>query len=273
MLDTFQAARDHGSGWKDRLGRVGLTGRGALYGVIALLALQLAFGSPKGDASPKGAMVWIAEQPFGKFLLAVMTGALFSLAVWRFLDAAFGDPVEGDQASDRVRFAAKGTVYLGFAITSLSTTIANWGGSSTGSGAGSGDGQTQKKATAFVIGWPMGQWIVGAVGFGVIGYSVYMFKRHAIDERFMKRLSTNLGSVRTIGRVGYGARSAVLAVVGVLLIQAAVIYNPDKAGGLSAALQRLAESTGGPWLLGLVALGLFAFAAFCVAEAKYRRAA
>jgi hypothetical protein len=46
----------------------------------------------------------------------------------------------------------------------------------------------------------MGQWIVGAVGLGVIGYAVYMFKHHAIDEKFMKRLSTDLTTVRTLGR-------------------------------------------------------------------------
>src|SRR5690349_1909784 len=115
--------------WKDRMGRVGLTGRGLLYGVVALLALQLAFGSPGGEASPQGAIAWIAQHSFGKFLLVALTAALFSLALWRFLDAAIGDPVEGDEASDRVRFAAKGVVYLSLAIVSLKATIANWGGS------------------------------------------------------------------------------------------------------------------------------------------------
>ena len=218
-------------------------------------------------------MAWIATQPFGKFLLVVLTAALSSLALWRFLDAAFGDPVEGDDASDRARFAAKGAVYAGFAIASLSTTVTNWGGSPTGADAGSGDGQSQKEATAFVLSWPMGRWIVAAVGLGVIGYAAYMFKHHVIDQKFMNRLSTELTSVRRLGRIGYGARSAVWAVVGVLLIQAAITYDPTKAGGLSAALQRLAQTTGGPWLLALVAVGLFGFGAFCITEAKYRRAA
>ena len=98
MLDTVQARRGDGQGWKDRLGRIGLTGRGALYGVIAVLALQLAVGSPEGDASPEGAIEWIAGQPFGKFLLVLMTGALFSLAAWRILGQ--GDRVGGMVLSD-----------------------------------------------------------------------------------------------------------------------------------------------------------------------------
>ena len=258
--------------WKDTLGRVGLAGRGFLYGVVALLALQLALGSPDAEASPNGALAWIGERPFGRFLLVAMTAALFALAVWRFLDAAFGDPVEGSETSDRVRFAAKGVIYLALAIAALSTTIANWGGA-TGGGGGGADGTSQKKATAEVLTWPMGQWIVAAVGVAFIGYAAYMFKRHAMDEKFMERLANDSGGVSRFGRTGYGARSVVWAVIGYLLVHAAVTYNPDEAGGLSSALYELAGAGWGRLVLGLVALGLLAFGAFCVAEARFRKAA
>ncbi len=271
-LDKVQhKVRSDGSEWKDNLGRIGLAGRGVLYGIIALLALQLAFGSPDEQASSQGAFAWIGEQPLGKVFLVLMTLALFALAAWRFLDAAVGDPVEGDEATDRVRFFAKGVVYLALAVGSASVTISNWGGSSGGSGGG--DGESQKTATAIVLNWPMGQWIVGAAGLGLIGYAVYMFKHHAIDASFEKRLATSSDAVRKFGQAGYGARSVVWAIVGYLTVRAAVTYNPDEAGGLSAALQELAASTGGRVLLGAVALGLLGFAAFCVAEAKYRHAA
>jgi hypothetical protein len=100
-----------------------------------------------------------------------------------------------------------------------------------------------------------------------------MFKRHAVDATFMERLSTSSDAVERFGRLGYAARSVVWAVIGVLFVQAAVTYNPDEAGGLSTALQELAGTSWGPWLLTAVAAGLFAFGAFCLAEAKYRRAA
>lgn len=269
--DVQQKVRSDGSGWKDTLGRVGLAGRGVLYAIIALLALQLALGSPDEQTSSQGAFAWIAERPLGKVFLVVMTLALFALAAWRFLDAAVGDPVDGDEATDRVRFLAKGVVYLALAIGSASVTISNWGGSAGGSGGG--DGKSQKMATAVVLDWPMGQWIVGVAGLAVIGYAIYMFKHHAIDASFEKRLDTSSEAVRRFGQIGYGARSVVWALVGYLTVRAAVTYNPDEAGGLSAALQELAAATGGRLLLGVVALGLFGFGAFCLAEAKYRRAA
>lgn len=265
MVATSRAAS--GSEWKEMLGRVGLIGRGVLYAVVALLALQLAIGSPDGEASSDGAFAWIATQPFGKVLLVVMTIALFALAVWRLLDAAVGDPVEGDEPTDRARFLGKAVVYFAMAFAALSVTL-----SGSGSGSGGGDG-AEKKATGVVLDWPMGQWLVGAVGLGVIGYAVFMFKHHAIDEKFMKRMSTDADLVPPLGRIGYGARSVVWAVIGVLLVQAAVTYDPNQAGGLSTALQELADTSGGPWLLGLVAVGLLAFGGFCVAEARFRTAA
>lgn len=276
-LDTLTSAHGstgrHATDWKERLGRIGLVGRGALYAVVALLAIQLAIGSPDAEASSDGAFAWIGQQPFGKVLLVLMTAALFALAAWRFLDAAVGDPVDGDEATDRIRFVGKGIIYTALAFAALSTTLANWGAGGSGGGSGSGGGESEQRATGVVLDWPMGQWIVAAAGLGMIGYAVFMFKHHTIDESFMKRLSGPADGVRPVGRIGYGARSVVWAIIGVLLVQAAVTYNPDEAGGLSTALLELSQATGGPVLLGLVALGLLAFGVFCVAEARYRSAA
>ena len=104
---------------KDRLGRVGLVGKGVVYGVVGLLAIQLATGDAAEEASTGGAIEWVAEQPFGRFLLVALTVALFALAAWRFLDAAVGDPVEGGETSDRIKYAVQGVVYLALAVASL----------------------------------------------------------------------------------------------------------------------------------------------------------
>jgi hypothetical protein len=266
------AMPDSASDGKDTLGRIGLVGRGVLYAVVGLLALQLAFGSPDEAASSEGALAWIGEQPFGQFLLVAMTLSLFALAAWRFLDAVVGDPVDGDEPKDRVKFAGSGVLYLSLAVASASLTVANWSGGS-GSGAGGSEGGTERTLTATVLDWPMGPWLVGAIGLGVIGYAGYQFWHHAIEAAFTKRLRTDRAVVVRFGRVGYGARSVVWAVVGWLVVRAAMDYDPDQVGGVSTALQELADSTGGPWVLAAVALGLFSFGAFCIAEARYRTAA
>src|SRR3954469_10177082 len=102
LRSTTHASSPGRGDWKETLGRVGLVGRGVLYGVIGLLALQLASGDA-ADASQAGAIEWIGSRPLGKVLLIALTAALFAMAAWRFLDAWFGDPVEGSETSDRFR--------------------------------------------------------------------------------------------------------------------------------------------------------------------------
>jgi hypothetical protein len=61
------------------------------------------------------------------------------------------------------------------------------------------------------------------------------------------------------------------ALVGVFLIRAAIDYNPNKAVGLDGALAKLAHASYGPFLLGIVAVGLIAFGVYSVSDARYRR--
>ena len=59
------------------------------------------------------------------------------------------------------------------------------------------------------------------------------------------------------------------ALVGVFLMKAAVEYDPSEAEGLDGALARLADQPYGQVLLGLAAAGLLAYAAYCLADARY----
>jgi hypothetical protein len=273
---TLRDAPSPGRGdWKETLGRVGLVGKGALYGIVGLLAIQLASGDVGTDASKAGAIEWVAGQPFGQVLLVALTICLFAMAAWRLLDAAVGDPVEGDDTTDRIRFAAKGLLYLAVGFISLSATIDTWGGSSssTGSSGSTGD-QQQQQATATVLEWPGGRWLVMAAGLGLIVYGIVMVKRHTIDAKFLERLDVGPSSaIVPFGRFGYAARSVVFALVGWFLFQAGLDYRPDESKGISGSLQELAGGGWGQAALWLVAFGLISYGLFNLAEAKHRRAA
>jgi Domain of Unknown Function (DUF1206) len=65
----------------------------------------------------------------------------------------------------------------------------------------------------------------------------------------------------------------VYAVVGYFFIQAAVAFESSTAKGPSGALIELADEAWGQWLLWVIAIGLFAYGLFCIAEATYRKAA
>jgi hypothetical protein len=264
-------AAAHGD-WKEALGRIGLVGKGLLYTIIGILAIQLATGDAAQQATNSGAIEWVASQPFGQFLLIALTACLFALAGWRLLDAVVGDPVEGSEASDRAKYAVKGVLYLGLAVSALTATLAAWG-QSTGGGQGGG-GQTEQQAAATILDWPFGQWLVGALGAVVIGYAVYVAKQQALDAEFTQRITEGKDSlVGRLGRAGYAARSIVFVLIGWFFVQAAITYDPDEAKGLSGTLQELSGEGWGQALLWVVAIGLLAYGLFTLAEARYRRSA
>lgn len=272
-----RAATSAASGdWRSALARFGLLAKGVLYGTLGLLAVEFARGqSSSEEASPAGAIERVAQQPFGRWLLVLLTLGLVSLTIWHVVQTLTGDPVEGDEATDRAKFAGKAVSYAVVTAIAVGVLAANWGQSS---GGGSGGGGEQE-ATATVLDWPAGQWLVGAAGLAAIGIGLYALVRYAAQAEFMERLDRgrmgeSLGKgVEAAGRVGYGARGVVFAIIGGLLIAAAVQHDPDEAGGISEALATLAEQPWGKALLWVVAVGLVLYGLFCLAEARYRRAA
>jgi hypothetical protein len=78
--------------------------------------------------------------------------------------------------------------------------------------------------------------------------------------------------VRRSGRIGYVGKGAALAVVGVLLVVAAVRSDPEQAEGLDAALHTLAGLPFGAVLLTLVALGFAGYGVYALAgRARYAK--
>jgi len=73
------------------------------------------------------------------------------------------------------------------------------------------------------------------------------------------------------GRIGMAARGVVFAMLGFFVFQAALHVDPKQVKGLDGALQTLAQQPYGPWLLGLVALGLVAFGIYSMLCARWIR--
>ena len=71
--------------------------------------------------------------------------------------------------------------------------------------------------------------------------------------------------------MGLAARGIAFLVSGWFLIKSGLQYDPNEARGLGGALEALASQPYGPWLLGLVALGLIAYGAYSFLQARYRK--
>jgi Domain of Unknown Function (DUF1206) len=75
---------------------------------------------------------------------------------------------------------------------------------------------------------------------------------------------------RALGALGCAARAVVFVLTGVFLIRAAVLSSAGQAKGLDAVFRSVASTAYGPWLLALLACGLFCYGLYCLIEARYR---
>ena len=118
--------------------------------------------------------------------------------------------------------------------------------------------------------------LVGLAALVIVGVGLY-YIHDGWTADFTKELKVGEMSpkarkaVIVLGRFGRIAQGIVFCTIGVLVMIAAVQYDPDKAKGLDGALKTLAGQPYGKWLLVFIALGLLAYGVYGLAEAKLRR--
>jgi hypothetical protein len=248
------------------LARAGFVARGLVYGIIGVLALDLAIGHGGKITNQQGALHTVERQPFGHFLLTLVAIGLGGYSLWRLTRAIVGHGPEGaDKGIERLGALGSGIVYGVLCAVAIELLTG-----SSGSTGGSG------KTAGGVLSWPAGRELVGAAGAVMIGVAIYQLIRGIrlkfLDDSKTEQMSPAVKRWFTpLGVVGHVARAVVYALVGVFLLKAAIDYNPNEAVGLDGALAKIYHQSSGPWLLGLVAAGLIAFALFSITEARYRR--
>ena len=249
------------------LSRAGFVARAVIYGIIGVLALKLALGAGGKTTDQQGALQTIAHQPFGKLLLTLVAIGLGGYALWRFVRAALGHgPESSDSGFDRVAALASGLVYAAMCVIAVRLLV----------GTGAASSGNPHKAAAGAFGWPAGTLLVGIAGAIMIAVGLYQGYR-GVSKDFLDDSKTEqmTPAVRTwitrLGVYGHLARMVVFVLVGVFLIKAARDYNAKAAIGLDGALAKIVHASYGPWLLGIVAAGLIAFALYSLSDARYRR--
>jgi hypothetical protein len=251
--------------------RAGLTARGAIYLLVGVLALKIAFGDGDHQADRGGALAELARQPFGAVLLWALGVGLAGMAVWRLSEAVFGSVgKDGRSARKRLLAAARCVFYVVVAYSVLLFAAGPHGGSG-----GSSD-QQSRDVTARALDLTGGQWLVGVAGAAVVVAGVWIGAR-ALRRSYREQLK--LGEmapwarrlVDVTGVAGGTARGLVFAAAGAFAVRAAVDYRPDKAKGMDDTLRSLARTPLGPWLLVCVAAGLVLFGVFSFALARWRR--
>jgi hypothetical protein len=249
------------------LARVGLGAKALIYVLIGYLALRIAFGRASTEADQRGALEVVARQPGGAVLLWLLAAGLVCCALWLARCVLTGVPGEGDGVGARAKAAVSGLVYLALAVNAVAIALHSAQQSEAGK---------QQTWSATVMAHTGGRFAIGAAGLIVIAVGCVQVYE-AMRRKFLDHL--DLGtvtpatrrSVEWLGVVGSTARGLVVALTGVLLMIAAIDYDPAKARGLDGALRSLAHTAVGPWLLVLAGVGLITFGVFGAAEARWQR--
>jgi hypothetical protein len=253
----------------DVLGRIGLVGYGVVHLLVAWLAMAVAFGIPDDPPDAQGAIATIADTPGGTLALGMGAFCLLAFAVWQLTAAAIGFRWVrgGERVRKRAGAIAKSIATGGLAVLVVESLVAHGRQSST----------SAQGLAAWLLALPAGRLLLGVVAVVILVLAATMTYT-GVRRTFMGDLDLHrVGgaarrAIELLGMVGTLSRALALAVVGVLAATAALFEDPNRAGGLDAALRALGGTALGAGLLIVVATGFAAFGLFCVADAATRRA-
>lgn len=252
----------------EALARAGFIGYGIVHLLFAWLALQIAFGRAGDDGDQSGALRTLAEQPMGKFLVIAICVGMAAMAIWQALEAAVGHTESSGTSRivERVTSAVRTVVYAYFAWTAFKVF----------SNANSSSADSQEALTGKLMESTGGRWLVGLAGLVLAGVGVGLVI-YGVLKKFERHLETGRMSPGTrkvtqrLGVAGYVAKGVAYGVSGLLIVIAAINYDPDRSRGLDGALHTLREQPYGMFLLIAVALGIASFGVYCFAQSKYRK--
>lgn len=242
---------------------VGLVSYGLLHLVLAWIAVQIALGGQsRGDASNQGALRQLASQPLGGVLMWIMAIGLFALVVWELIDVGFARGEGAEEWRRRARYGGRAIVHLAIGVLAVRVAAGSPGGSSN---------QAEETLSARLLRLPAGRVLLFAVAAGILAVGIAQIVK-GVKGRFRDDLDASVGRpVQITGTVGYVAKGIALAIVAALFGWAAATADPDKAGGLDAALSTLRSQPFGTVLLLALALGIACFGVYCLAWARYAR--
>jgi len=269
IKQSIRQAASHA--WFERLARLGYASKGLVYFIVGFLAAQAAFSMGGRTTDTSGALSEIVNQPFGKFLLFLVTIGIIGYALWRMVQTILdpehqGQKIDAKRIAQRIGYALSALGYAGLALTAVKLIM----------GSGRSNSDTTEDLTAQILAQPFGQWLVGLAGAMVIGvgfsyfYEAYKakFRRHfKLDEMSQ----TEQTWATRLGRFGIAARGIVFVIIGLFLIQAGRLSDASQTKGLGEVLGILAQQPFSPVILAIVPLGLIAYGIYSVIEARYRR--
>jgi hypothetical protein len=266
--------------WGDRGARAGIAARGVVFLVLAYLVARIALGALGGggtrkSASGTGVVDAIAAQTGGRAALVLLGIGLILYGLFSLLEVFRANPAE---PSDMKRWAGRGQSLWHFAL------YGSFGGycfaaaassKTSGQGSSAHSNRQESQWSAEVLRWPAGWLWLGLLG--VVLFAVAAFQLHrGVTRNFFEDLKPVLRRrmrhfAAAVGVAGHVGRAGAFGLVGWFVLSAAIENDPQKGKGVDGAARMLANSSGGPYLLWLLAIGLGCFGLYLFVDARYCR--
>jgi hypothetical protein len=252
----------------EALGRIGLVAQGISFVLVGVLAIMLALEAGGRATDRQGALRALADDGLGRFVVIALAIGFGAYALWRLAEVVLGHEVEdrGGRAKFTKRLTALGKAGLYGLLCAAAISILLGEG---------GGGNEEREATGGVLEWPGGRWIIGGVALALAAAALWNAYR-AVSRQYEKKLKevqmseTERRWTERIAFVGLMSRAVIFGLVSWFFFKAATEHDPKEAKGLDGALQEVVSAPYGRWLLGIVAVGVFAYGLFCLIQARYR---
>jgi hypothetical protein len=257
--------------WFKKFAQIGIAAKGLVYVLVGGFTAVAAFSTSDGEiVGKRGAIQELLNVPFGQLILWIIAIGVAFYAIYRTVLAFHGYRKYDDikkQAFEVGRYMFSAIIYgfLSYYIIDLLV----------GSGSSSGDGGSSRQFfISKILSWDGGRWLVGAIALGFLGKGIYQIYT-GISEKFRRKVKEGEIDARLIkaytraGKVGYISRGIVLGVIAYLFFRAAIDYDASKAGGTENAFKFI-NSTVGPYIMGVIALGLVSYGIYMFFKARHR---
>ncbi|MFP5078051.1 DUF1206 domain-containing protein [Rhizobium sp. YIM 134829] len=254
----------------EMLAKLGYSARGIVYLLVGAMAL---FGSIGGgrQVDSKSALDVILEQPLGWIWLGLVAVGLLCFVLWRVVQAVYNPDRQPDSSkgySIRAGLAVSAITYLSLALYAASHALSLSLGAD-------GGGSGEQSLAAWLMSQPFGRILALLAGLAILGAGIAQIAK-GVKKGYSKYISIPLDKRRFLEPVctfGLIARGAVFLITGGFFLYAAWRVDPSQAGSLADAMDWVRGLPFGGILYALAALGLFAFGAYSLIEARYRHIA
>ncbi len=250
-----------------KMARAGYIAKGTVYAITGALAFMEAINMGGQTTGKTGVVDFLQKQPFGNALLVLLALGLICYSAWRFFQSVKDPENIGDDQHGKIKRVAlfvSGILYLslaGYAVLKL----VNAGSSGSGG-----------KTFSFLSG-QTGVIIFAVIGIILAAISIQKFQK-AYKGKFLKKFGYESLTeekrrkvIKNTGYLGIIARGVVFGILAYIFIRAASHSNTNDIKNTADAFAFLRNSSYGPWLFGLVALGLVCYGIYMFAMARYRQ--